>query len=197
MVSTTTATSNGSNDPPAASSHADDADVRSVDTADKTESEYEMEGDYNVLQTQIVDTQTSEEAAQAQLEDPDWSARTSFTADSPYFDAFCEGEIGSLNVLSETLGDISQKARIFVRTGAMMSEATRQLALACQLRRDVVDDNNNNFNNNAAASEEFGLSEEEMQKQRRDAVGEEMASILELLGQVRMLSLVALLWILT
>lgn len=184
MATTAAVNSNGSNDPPEA---ADDADVRSVDTADKTESEYEVEGEYNVMQTQIVDTQTTEEAAQAQLDDPDWSPRTSFTADSPYFDAFCEGEIGSLNMLSETLGDISQKARTFVRTGAMMSEATRQLALACQLKRNVADDNNgiNNNHHNHAPSEEFGLSEEEMQKQRRNAVGEEMASILELLGQVR------------
>lgn len=169
-----------------------DSDVRSLDP-----SEYDTEGDgeYNVLQTQIVDkpiklgnnTQNNDGTHGTSAEEEetdDWSPRTSFTADSPYFDAFCEGEIGSLNMLSETLGDISQKTRAFVRAGAIMCEATRQLALACKLSRDVSEEQNNN-NNNGINREEGEISEEEMQKQRRQAVGEEMANILELLGEVR------------
>ena len=178
----------------------DCSDVRSLDP-----SEYDTEGDgeYNVLQTQIVDKpiQTGNNSrnndgahngTSAEEETDDWSPRTSFTADSPYFDAFCEGEIGSLNMLSETLGDISQKTRAFVRAGALMCEATRQLALACKLSRDVSEEPNSNHSNNGISREEGEVSEEEMQKQRRQAVGEEMANILELLGEVRSLEVAVL-----
>jgi len=186
MASNGIAAPTKNDDPP-----PDDDEIRSVD--DKTESEYEheAEGDYKVLQTQIVDTGeptlVGESAQQGgdhgqqgvdAAADNDWSPRTSFTADSPYFDAFCDGEIGSLNMLSDTLGDISHKARIFVKAGAMMSEATRRLAMACKLRRDASEEN---------LDESSGLTEEEMIKQRRGAVGEEMASILELLGEVRLM----------
>ena len=188
----------GSNDP-----DVDDTEARSVDT-----SEYDAEGDgdYNVLQTQIVDggpeamTPTltddhdDDEAGDVIANDnsnnsndnnnnndsEDWSPRTSFTADSPYFDAFCEGEIGSLNLLSDTLGDIAIQTRAYVRAGAAMEEATRQLARACQLRRNMPEEHSNH-----SGSDEWAISEEEMQQQRRHAVGEEMANILELLGQVR------------
>jgi len=186
-MATNTSKHNGTEDDPSIGTPTSlanaDAEVPSVDTTatDKTESgEYEiMEGDYKVLQTQLVDTQTTDEAKTAQENDPDWSPRTSFTADSPYFDAFVDGEIGSLNLLSETLGDISEKARAFVRAGAVMSQATRRLALACKLRRDPAEDNNH------GSGDENGLNEEELAKQRRGAVGEEMANVLELLGEVR------------
>ena len=99
----------------------DDSDVRSLDP-----SEYDTEGadgEYNVLQTQIVDKSIHHTgnnhtrnqnnvahgaSAEEEEESDDWSPRTSFTADSPYFDAFCGGEIGSLNMLNETLCDISR-----------------------------------------------------------------------------------------
>ena len=179
----------------------DDSDIRSLDP-----SEYDTEGadgEYNVLQTQIVDKSIHStgnnhtrnqnnvahgaSAEEEEEEADDWSPRTSFTADSPYFDAFCEGEIGSLNMLNETLCDISQKTRAFVKAGAIMCEATRQLARACKLKRDMAEEQHSHNNNNGSSGEEWEISEEEMQKQRRQAVGEEMANILELLGEVRAL----------
>lgn len=167
-----------------------DDDVRSNDTGDRTESDMgdEADNDYKVLQSTIVLVDDPKEVETNESENRDldnnknnnnigWSSRSSFTADTPYFDAFLESEIGSLNILSETLGDIAQKTRAVVKAGAVLSYTTRRLALACKFRRDPADGGGDSW-------EESGVSEEEIAKQRRDAVGDEMADILELLGEV-------------
>jgi hypothetical protein len=103
-------------------------------------------------------------------------SRTSFTADSPYFTSFCDGEIKSLGTLSNSLRDISARTNTFCRTGALMSEAMHRLANSCKLRpeRNLSQDH----------PDEERLEKEDDVLQRRNAVGEEMAKLLQLLGEV-------------
>jgi hypothetical protein len=101
--------------------------------------------------------------------------RTSFTADSPYFRSFCENEINSLNTLVEALREISTRTKAYVQTGALMVEGTRRLALSCRLKKELSSD----------ISDEERRKEEEGHQQRRQAVGEEMATLLGLLSNVR------------
>jgi hypothetical protein len=102
--------------------------------------------------------------------------RTSFTADSPYFSSFCDGEIKSLHTLSSSLRDISARTNTFCRTGALMSEAMHRLANSCKLRpeRNLSQDD----------PIEDRQEREDVVQQRRHAVGEEMATLLQLLGEV-------------
>jgi hypothetical protein len=157
-------------------------------TDEETEACYESD-DFPVLESQLV-TEASPNPPISAV-NPDevvWSARNSFTADSPYFDAFLDSETASLSTLSQALNCIAARTRTFVKQGAIMSEATRRLGLACKLRSNDYD-----ATSTAAADDEAGRSdelvgattEEELVRQKRNAVGEEMAGILELLGEVR------------
>ena len=103
-------------------------------------------------------------------------SRTSFTADSPYFTSFCDGEIKSLSTLSNSLRDISARTNTFCRTGALMSEAMHRLANSCKLcpERNLSQDH----------PDEERHEQEDVVQQRRQAVGEEMAKLLQLLGEV-------------
>lgn len=100
--------------------------------------------------------------------------RNSFTADSPYFSAFADHELKSLNVLGRTLQEVSERTKTFVRTGELMSEAARRLSSTCMLRG--VNDGSESDDEDKRESEEA---------LRREAVGEEMSKLLELLGEVR------------
>ena len=108
-----------------------------------------------------------------------WNSRTSFTADSPYFDAFVSSEMESFNVLADTLNGIATHTRAFVKQGAIMSDVTKRLSLACKLRSPDFSEDESSENDSAANVED------DMIRQRRNAIGEEMAGILELLGEVR------------
>jgi hypothetical protein len=101
--------------------------------------------------------------------------RTSFTADSPYFNSFVDKEMQSINLLSEALKDISLRTKNFVQTGVRMAEATRQLAVACRLHHEL----------DADADDDERLEEEAALKKRKEAVGEEMVTLLGLLSNVR------------
>jgi hypothetical protein len=120
-----------------------------------------------------------------------WGSRTDFTADSPYFDAFVHSEMKNLDLLSETLQDISNRTKAFCYAGMLMSDATQNLALSCRLRRerDAEDIQNNQYGSNSSGDAESDdknrVDEDELAEERREAVGEEMAGILELLGEVR------------
>lgn len=111
---------------------------------------------------------------------PHVEAGTSFTADSPYFDAFCQSEIASLEVLSTTLSEISMRAKIFSQTGAMMSQATQRLANACKLKHGGDDED-------IEPSEHGQSFDNGLYDRRKKAIGDEMAGILELLGEVSFL----------
>jgi hypothetical protein len=109
------------------------------------------------------------------------NAGTSFTADSPYFDAFCQSELAALDVLSTTLGEISMRAKIFAQTGSMMSQATLRLANACRLRHGGDDEDLEPSERSGALNVDPILYE-----RRKKAIGDEMAGALELLGEVRL-----------
>lgn len=174
-------------DDPAGSSSNDE------ERPDETEACYESD-EFHVLESQLVMAEQTDAVAPAATahegfsalsppNTPDsWSARTSFTADSPYFDAFVDSETQSLGVLSETLNGIAARTRTFVKQGAIMCEATRRLGLACKLRSS---DYSSSDDDAVASSDDGVVTEEELTQQRRNAVGEEMAGILELLGEVR------------
>jgi len=106
----------------------------------------------------------------------------SFTADSPYFTSYVDKEMKNLNVLTETLRDISAKAKTFGKCGVLMSEATRRLSQSCRLQSakvinvDGIPNDANNAN----------LSEKERQAvlEREKSVGEDMAGVLRVLGKV-------------
>jgi hypothetical protein len=105
-----------------------------------------------------------------------WNSRNSFTADSPYFTAFCESEVESLGLLTDTMRDITNRTRTFSKAGALMSEATRRLSQSCKLRQDV---------GTGEDQENRAEIRENMAQRRRKAVGEEMTALLEHLGEVR------------
>jgi hypothetical protein len=153
-------------DDPRRSKTADDCELPSCDSdKDATEvgGDYESE-EFNFAASQLIDQEETKEST--------WSARTNFTADSPYFDAFCDSELHSMDMLSETLRDIAARAKTFTKTGLMMSEATQRLAMACKLKRENGD-------------EEDVSNEQRLIRERRNAIGYEMAGTLELLGEVR------------
>jgi hypothetical protein len=157
-------------------------------TDEETEACYESD-DFPVLESQLITEANPNPPVSAV--DPDdevvWSARNSFTADSPYFDAFLDSETASLSTLSQALNCIAARTRTFVKQGAVMSEATRRLGLACKLRSNDYDATTTPADDEAGRSDELAgtTTEEELVRQKRNAVGEEMAGILELLGEVR------------
>lgn len=164
---------------------ADDAEQPSVQhfvhpTVVEDETEAALEEDFPVLQSsshRIHHSTSTDDADNSDTKtDDEWNVRTSFTADSPYFDAFCQSEMQSLGVLSTTLCDISRKAKIFAQCGAMMSQATQQLALACKLRHGMDDEDDPSLSGHEI--------DEQLYERRKDAIGDEMTKILELLGEV-------------
>jgi hypothetical protein len=116
-----------------------------------------------------------------------WSARNSFTADSPYFAAFCQSEFKSVNNLTTTLRDISNRTKTFCQAGAILSEATQRLAQSCRLAVVVEDgflETNTGSSSSSMGGEDPAVVQERLVQQRKKAVGEEMAALLELLGEV-------------
>jgi hypothetical protein len=163
-----------------------------ADAPDESEACYEDSEDYQVLESGFVVKDLPSSAASDSTimktdpkevaipkTDVPWNARTSFTADSPYFDAFVSSEMESFNVLADTLNGIATHTRAFVKQGAIMSDVAKRLSLACKLRSPDYSDDESCENDPATNAEE------DMIRQRRNAVGEEMAGILELLGEVR------------
>ena len=128
------------------------------------------------------------------LDNAKWNARNSFTADSPYYAAFCQGEFQSVNNLTSTLRDISNRTKTFCQTAHRMAEATQRLAQSCHLRRasdnddgstTVIVDNGDNSGSSSSSEMHPEKAQELRLQQRRKAVGAEMASLLGHLGEVR------------
>ena len=113
---------------------------------------------------------------------------SSFTADSPYFSSYIDTEMQSLNVLHDTVKDISARAKTFGKCGALMAEATRRLSQACRLQPSGA----------AAAAVPLhrrlmvwmrkpGRRRERPRRSGRMPSGEEMESVLRVLGGVSVL----------
>jgi hypothetical protein len=133
----------------------------------------EDEEEKNVALTEEEEVEEETEETEEE-EEPPLDERTSFTADSPYFSGFAEMELKNVSLLGESLEVIAEKSRTLAQTGIMMSEATRSLALSCRLRSDLPRD---------ASNEDFNAEEEKVSK-RKEAIGEDMANLLEILGDV-------------
>jgi Putative GTPase activating protein for Arf/PH domain len=106
-----------------------------------------------------------------------YKARTNFTAESPYFTSYCQAEVKNLKILSDTLVDITAKTRTFCKTGLLMSDASRRLAMSCKLR---------NIENTESGDEDSESEQraEQIVEEKRQAVGKEMSTMLNLLGNM-------------
>lgn len=125
--------------------------------------------------TQI--TSSSSSSSTSQYNSGNKEARTSFTADSPYYTSYVEQEMRQLQVLSETLRDISARAKTFGKCGALMSEATRRLALACRFKPSSPGNSDDDEETKQDRDERVAI-------ERQEAVGEEMGTVLFTLGEV-------------
>ena len=108
----------------------------------------------------------------------------SFTADSPYLSSYTEKEMYNLTVLSDTVRDISARAKTFGKCGALMSEATRRLSQACKLQPSSSSSRRDSGIVAADQSEEEESRERAIIAERRESVGEEMSEVLKVLGKV-------------
>ena len=105
--------------------------------------------------------------------------QNSFSADSPYFTSYVENDMRSLQVLNDTLKDISARTKTYGKCGSLMAESTRRLALACRLRRPYT----------VSGEDEKEMEAQEMQREaevieRRKAVGEDLFSLLAVMSEV-------------
>lgn len=107
------------------------------------------------------------------------SAAASFTADSPYFSSYVDKEMHSVNVLHDTVKDISARAKTFGKCGALMAEATRRLSQACRLQPSGASTSGGSDEGDQNRDKEKAAVDE-----RRQAVGSEMESCLKILGGV-------------
>ena len=113
-----------------------------------------------------------------------YKARTSFTADSPYYTSFCELEMRQVTILSETLKEISARAKTFGKCGAIMAESTRRLSSACRLETQSPP-NNSDDEGDVQAKTERDFKD---QQERKQAIGKDMSNVLQLLAEVRLVS---------
>lgn len=111
------------------------------------------------------------------------TSSASFTADSPYFSSYVDGEMRSVNVLHDTVKDISARAKTFGKCGALMAEATRRLSQACRLQPSGGASSNTS-GGGADEGEDNRDKEMAVIDERRQAVGSEMESCLRILGGV-------------
>ena len=116
------------------------------------------------------------------------SSLPSFTSSSPYLSSYVSREMRNLHILTDTLRDISARARTFGKCGALMAEATRRLSCACRLGsvEKNAAEKTVNMGEESSASQSGITSEisSEEEKLRRESVGEEMTMTLALLGEI-------------
>ena len=116
------------------------------------------------------------------------SSLPSFTSSSPYLSSYVSREMRNLHILTDTLRDISARARTFGKCGALMAEATRRLSCACRLgsveknaAEKTVNMGEESSTTQSGATSEISSEEERL---RRESVGEEMTMTLALLGEI-------------
>lgn len=109
---------------------------------------------------------------------PNAEAQNSFSANSPFFTSYVENEVRSMAIMNDTLRDISGRTKTFSKCGALMSEATRRLALACRLRRPYI------VSEDQKEMETQEQRREREVAERRRAVGEDMTSLLAVMSEV-------------
>lgn len=113
------------------------------------------------------------------------SAIPSFTSDSPYLQSYIDREMRNLHVLTETLRDISARARTFGKCGALMAEATRRLSSACRLNPPNGSSGGGNNTRSSESGEETDQDEQmRVMTERQESIGDEMTSVLSVLGEI-------------
>ena len=153
---------------------SDDSPVSSRDETEGSSFEGGESANFELLEPQLMISKDDEdEGSSSPRLTSTWTERNSFTADSPYFKAFCDSEVNSLSLLTDTMRDITSRTRTFAKTGILMSEATRRLAMSCKLRQDSYEETENPVS-----------VQERMAAQRRKAIGDEMTALLGQLGEV-------------
>lgn len=119
---------------------------------------------------------------------PESSVIPSFTSDSPYLQSYIDREMHGLHVLTETLRDISARARTFGKCGAIMAEATRRLSCACRLNPvNSGNDGSSSSDNNNGTKDDTTKSNDHLaaiMTERRQSIGDEMVSVLSVLGEI-------------
>ena len=108
-------------------------------------------------------------------------AQNSFSANSPYFSSYVENELASIQIMDDALRDIAARTKTFGKCGALMSESTRRLAMACRLQRPTSPSSGEESKEELEYQEQIRQREVE---QRRRAVGEDMASLLSVMSEV-------------
>mmetsp|Transcript_9242 Transcript_9242/g.13860 ORF Transcript_9242/g.13860 Transcript_9242/m.13860 type:complete len:924 (-) Transcript_9242:1060-3831(-) len=108
----------------------------------------------------------------------------SFTSDSPYLQSYIDREMRNLNVLTDTLRDISARARTFGKCGALMAEATRRLSSSCRLNPQTGSSKSPQTNDNVEEDSSDREDQHRIMKERRESVGEEMTNVLAVLGEI-------------
>mmetsp|Transcript_7832 Transcript_7832/g.9102 ORF Transcript_7832/g.9102 Transcript_7832/m.9102 type:complete len:848 (-) Transcript_7832:1233-3776(-) len=104
------------------------------------------------------------------------NVQNSFSADSPYFSSYVENEMNSMQIFHQTLNDIAARTKTFGKCGALMSESTRRLALACRLQQPHSDEDGD--------CEKAERHREAEVAGRRRAVGEDMAGLLGVMSEM-------------
>jgi Putative GTPase activating protein for Arf len=120
------------------------------------------------------------------------SPNASLTQDSPYYDVFCHREVNQLDILTETLREIATRTQTFSKTSRLMSEAAQRLAASCQTAScKQPNGNKSNSSDNGKTDEEEKSNEQQQQqpldyhnRRRRQALGEPMAALLDVLSDV-------------
>ena len=108
----------------------------------------------------------------------------SFTSDSPYLQSYIDREMRNLNVLTDTLRDISARARTFGKCGALMAEATRRLSSSCRLNPQTGSSSSPRTNDNGEEDSSDREDQHRIMKERRESVGEEMTNVLAVLVEI-------------
>lgn len=116
------------------------------------------------------------------------SSLPSFTSSSPYLSSYVSREMRNLHILTDTLRDISARARTFGKCGALMAEATRRLSCACRLgsmdksaESTVRPSGEDRGSVHDSITSDVSTEEERL---RKESIGEEMTMTLGLLGEI-------------
>jgi hypothetical protein len=110
----------------------------------------------------------------------------SMTADSPYYVSRVDEEMRNLQVMSDCLKDVSARGKTFGKCGALMSEATRRLSLACKMHHPASAQQLH-MGDGEHSTQDVKNRERAIIEERKESMGE-MGEVLLVLGEVRFAS---------
>lgn len=115
-----------------------------------------------------------------QQQSSSYNCTNDFFADSPYFTAFVEQEIRSIDVYNSTIRDIIQSNAKYVKAGDEFGMAMRRLAMSYKLQTQEYNDDT------CTTSRDGGTGYVNLKKvqEKRNALGTDMANHLGLIGEL-------------